>query len=91
MLSNSALSFLIRVLIIASFHRVTSGLSCLRPLLQVTDLGAAVDKLNKDKVLLEQQMEVEEVCGRTGKRCGKGKAGNLPRGDFAGTSCHSSP
>ncbi|MEW5314498.1 MAG: hypothetical protein WDW38_005993 [Sanguina aurantia] len=27
---------------------------------QVTDLGASVDKLNKDKVLLEQQMEVEE-------------------------------
>lgn len=32
-------------------------------LLQVTDLGASVDKLNKDKVLLEQQMEVEEVGG----------------------------
>ena len=31
------------------------------PACQVTDLGASVEKLNKDKVALENSMEMEEV------------------------------
>lgn len=35
--------------------------------LQITDLGASVERLNKDKVVLEQQMEMEEEnIGRRG-------------------------